>query len=268
MIGDFLNKQFGFKNSPYNYRLLQWNNALSGAKLTGTTFTAYNKFWNSCDNNPNVSGKADLLHVDLGMTTSEQHLKPFLSTAAVSGTAYNSPTFSTNGVQYNGTNNYIDWGWKASVNGSKYKINDAGNLIFVKTSSSGGAAFGSLQTLKEDSLIFPSLGGVCYYSANNLATAGEATYTTSPVAKLYFSYRTSATQVNLFLDNSTVDTENLNSDTLNSINDFEGCINNNGVGSFFYGGQICARGKTAGSFDIASFRTYLYTLATDLGIVL
>ena len=250
-----------------NARLVAWNNALTGTKLTTTVFNAYNTFWNSCDGNSNVSNNADLLHVSLGLATNEQHLKPFISTAGVSGTAYNNPTFATTGIKNNGTNSYIDWGWKASANANKYQINNAGNLIFIKTAGGNGAAFGSLQTGKEDSLLFPSDGGICYYSANNNAAAGEGVYTTGPVAKLFFVTRTVSTTVQLWLDNAIVANYPLGSGTLNAINDFEGCINN-GTASAFYSGEVCVRGKTSGNFDVASFRTYLYQLASDLGITL
>lgn len=251
-----------------NARLTSWDNSLSGTKLTAPVLSAYNTFWNSCDGNPNVSNKADFLHVSLGLATNEQHLKPFITSSGNDGVAYNSPTFATTGMTYNGTNSYVDWKWKASSNGSNYQVNNAANLIFIKTSGTGGCAFGVLENGVEDSLLFPSASGNCYFSANTLWNAGQGVYATAPVNKLYFSFRTGAANIELFLDNTNVASQSFASGAMSTLNVLEGCFNNNLTPSSFYNGEICVRGKVAGNFDVASFRTYLYQLASDLGITL
>lgn len=102
-----------------NPTLVAWKNGLIGAQPSAALLTALNNYFNSISTE---ISKHDLLAIQGGMETSEQALRPFVTTGATPFTTTN--TLVTAGLQ-GGSGTYTNTKWKPFTHGVKYTQNDA-----------------------------------------------------------------------------------------------------------------------------------------------
>ena len=157
-----------------------------------------------------------------------------LKSSSFTGTFTSGWTFASTGVTPNGTSAYMDTGLVTNTNLS---LNSAHLSYYSRTNTTTLNAFdmGSSATSAEFYLCYKAFGN--QYVAIH---SGGSTYNAlADTLNLLQVNRVNSTQVKVYKNGATHQTISLNSNSLNSLNNFIGCMNVAGTPTFFTNRQ-CA----------------------------
>ena len=214
-----------------NSILQAWLDGLTGAQPSAGLKTDLNTFLNGLANN-NILTEHDILIIMAGMETTEQALKPFITTG-VSPAVNNSCSFSSAGFLGNGSSQYLDYNWNPSTNGVKYTRDDASIYFFNdQTAVGGGFSMGAWNGGVNAVLFEPRFAGVSAGSINAALYSFTPSNPTTSVG-LYTMRRTGSTASASYKDAALTATSSDASTAVVNLKIFGNAINSSGSAGFY-----------------------------------
>ncbi len=174
-----------------------------------------------------------------------------LKSSSFTGTFTSGWTFASTGVTPNGSSAYMNTGLVTNTNLS---LNSAHLSYYSRTNTTTPDAFdmGSSATNAEIYLCYKAFGNQ-YVAVNS----GGSTYTAlANTLNLLQVNRVSSTQVKVYKNGSTHQTISLNSNSMNSLNNYIGCMNVGGTAQYFTARQCAFASIGDGLTDTESSNLY------------
>jgi hypothetical protein len=178
------------------------------------------------------------------------------------GTFYGGWTFSSTGATPNGTDGYMDTGLVTNANLS---LNSSHLSYYSRTNTTTGTVFdmGSSATNAEIYLCYKA-SGVQYIAVHSGGVIYNALADTLNLLQVN---RINSTEVKVYKNGATHQTISLNSNSLNSLNNFIGCMNFGGTATYFTS-RHCAFASIGDGLtdtEASNFYTAVQRFQTTLG---
>lgn len=259
MIGDTLNKQFGFKRGlGYNTSVFNTVVISRGGTVTAAELNYLTTFENNLDSDINLF---DRLYIH-GLTNNIAARTSFVKPAAAIITAVNTPTFTASqGYAGNGTTSYLNSNYNPNVDGTNFTLNNASFGIYSRTNSNITAVdIGLYNTTMATQIRLREIG-FTYSLLNDLTGAATSL---SDSLSLFACTRNGSTQ-KIYKRGVEIATGTAVSTVLSNVNFFIGARNNSGTADEYSTRQFALSFMGAGTINQANFYNAVQTLGTSIG---